>query len=170
MGMTYILLFLILGTGTSLLINMRTRSAQLARWARKNRCLFDREKNSVTTELTAGRLEFFTLFFHQYQNVSTYTDNMAFMRLADDSIFLNENPNTKPIRTTLFTAELKRQQFPALKIAPLKSPFAASEYALMKTNIPAVDSRYRIHAPSQASGLLFTPFIIGLLKTKTKKK
>lgn len=166
MDMTYFLIFLIAASGIGLAFSTRTRAARLARLARLNGCAFVREKETVTTPLTAGRLEFFTLFFHHFQNVFTYSDHMAYIRVADDAVYLDDKPHTKPRRMTIFTAELKDRQFPPLKAAPLNSPFAPSQYALMKTNIPAVDGRYRIHAPTPASGILFTPFITGLLKTK----
>ena len=166
MDMSLLLLILFAAAGTGLVISARTRSAQIARMARLNGCQYDREKDTVTTELTAGRLEFFTLYFHQYQHVCTSSDNLAFFRTADDLIYLNDNPKTKPVKYTIFTAELKTRQFPALKIAPLNSLFAPSQYALMKTNIPQVDAAYRIHAPSPASALVLTPYLIGLLKTR----
>ena len=121
MDMTIAIIVIMLGAGVGLWATTRTRTAQLAQMARLNGCRFDKEKDTVTTELTAGRLEFFTLFFHQYQNVSTTSDNLAFMRIADDNIYTDDNPKTKPVKLTLFTAELKKRQFPALKIAPIDS-------------------------------------------------
>lgn len=164
--MNIIIVLLILACGAGLIATARTRAAQIARMAKMNGCRYDREKDSVTTEQTAGRLEFFTLYFHQYQNVCTCSDKFAFIRVADDNIYKDDDPKTKPIAFTIFTAELKKRQFPALKIAPIDSPFAPSQYALMKTNIPQIDSRYRIHAPTPASALVLTPYIIGLLKTR----
>lgn len=159
--------FVIASCVVGLVATTRSRSAQLARLARSLGCAFDKRKASVTTQLTAGRLEFFTQFFHQYHNVFTCSDNVAFIRWADDIIYVDENPKTKPIPVTIFTAELKKRQFPQLKAAPLTSPFARSQYALMKTNIPAIDSTYRMHAPSPAAGMLFTPMMTGLFKTQT---
>ncbi len=164
--MNIIIVLLILACGAGLIATARTRAAQIARMAKMNGCRYDREKDSVTTEQTAGRLEFFTLYFHQYQNVCTCSDKFAFIRVADDNIYKDDDPKTKPIAFTIFTAELKKRQFPALKIAPIDSPFAPSQYALMKTNIPQIDSRYRIHTPTPASALVLTPYIIGLLKTR----
>lgn len=159
------LLILTLAVVSLLVYNSRTRSAKLARLAKHMGCGFLREKDSLTTPLTAGRLEFFTQFFHQYQNVFTLENNVAFIRISDDNIFTDDNPTTHPIKLTVFTAEFKKKQFPALKLAPAKSPFGESQYMLVKTNIPAVDVRYELHAPSAASSILFTPFIVGLLKT-----
>ncbi len=165
--MNILLIVIMVGCAAGLVITTRSRSAQIARMAKMNGCRFDREKDSVTTEQTAGRLEFFTLYFHQYQNVCTCSDKFAFIRVADDNIYVDDNPHTKPIKFTIFTAELKKREFPALKIAPIHSQFAPSQYALMKTNIPQIDSRYRIHAPTPAAALVLTPFIIGLLKTRS---
>ncbi len=166
MIMGYFLTILILASAAALVVQSRTRSARLARLAKINGCAFVKEKETVTTPLSAGRLEFFTHFFHHFQNVFTYSDHMAYFRVADDNLYEDDNPKTKPQRLTIFTAELREGQFPALKVAPLASRLAPSQHALMKTNIPAVDSRYRIHAPTPASGILLTPFITGLLKTK----
>ena len=166
--MVWISLGIVLAGMAGVIFSARTRSAQLARIARANNSVFHKRKTSITTQLTAGRLEFFTQFFHQYRNVFTYTDRLAFIRLADDIIYLNDQPKTKPIPVTVFTAELKKRQFPILKVATLQSPFAPSQYALMKTNIPAIDSQYRIHAPSAAAGVLFTPLITGILKTRPR--
>jgi len=164
--MNLILSLIIAACVVGLVATTRSRTAELARIARANGCAFDKRKATVTTQLTAGRLEFFMQFFHQYHNVFTCSDNVAFIRWADDIIYQDENAKTKPIPVTIFTAELKKRQFPLLKAAPLSSPFARSQHALMKTNIPAIDARYRIHAPSPASGILFTPMIIGLFKTR----
>lgn len=166
MNMGYILLICIAAGAAALAAASRTRHAKLARLARLNGCAFVKEKETVTTPLSAGRLEFFTLFFHHFQNVFTYSDHMAYIRVADDNLYMDDKPKTKPQCITIFTAELREGQFPALKAAPLDSQLAPSQHTLMKTNIPAVDSRYRIHAPTPASGLLLTPFITGLLKTK----
>lgn len=163
--MNLLLILIVAGAAVGLVATTRTRSAQLASLAKQNGCRFDKEKNSVTTELTAGRLEFFTTYFHQYQNVFTFSDNMAFIRVADDAIYPDDNPKTKPTCITIFTAELKKRQFPALKVVPHQSLFAGSQYTQMKTNISALDERYTVHAPTPASGLLFTPFITGMLKT-----
>ena len=159
--------FIIAACVVGLVATTRTRSTQLARLARANGCAFEKHKASITTQLTAGRLEFFTQFFHQYHNVFTCSDNVAFIRWADDVIYPDDNPKTKPIPVTLFTAELKKRQFPPFKAAPLTSPFSRSQYALMKTNIPAIDAQYRMHTPSPAAGMLFTPMITGLFKTQT---
>ena len=64
--MNTILILLILASAAGLVATTRTRAAQIARMAKTNGCRFEREKNSITTEQTAGRLEFFTQYFHQY--------------------------------------------------------------------------------------------------------
>ena len=164
--MILVLSLIIAGCVVGLVATTRSRSAQLARIARGNGCAFDKRKTSVTTQLTAGRLEFFTQFFHQYDNVFTCSDNVAFIRWADDTIFTDDNPKTKPIPITIFTAELKKREFPLLKAAPISSPFARSQHMLMKTNIPAIDTVYQMHAPSAASCVVLTPMLIGLFKTQ----
>ena len=164
--MTWIFALTIAVCTTAAVAIFHSRSSQLAHIARMSGCSFDKHKNSVTTQLTAGRLEFFTQYFHQYQNVLTYSDNVAFIRIADDALYTDDKPKTKPLRITIFTAEMKKRQFPPLKAAPLNSPLARSQYALMKTNIPSIDARYRLHAPSPASGILLTPSITHLFKTQ----
>lgn len=166
MIMTLILSLIIAGCVVGLLGTTRSRTAQLATIARGNGCAFDKRKASVTTQLTAGRLEFFTQFFHQYNNVFTCSDNAAFIRWADDTIFTDDNPKTKPISITIFTAELKKREFPLLKVAPVSSPFGSSQQPLMKTEIPAVDAVYKMYAPSAASRVVLTPMITGLFKTQ----
>lgn len=157
---------IIAGCVVGLVATTRSRTAQLARIARGNGCAFDKRKTSVTTQLTAGRLEFFTQFFHQYNNVFTCSDNVAFIRWADDIIYTDDNPKTKPIPITIFTAELKKRQFPLLKAAPVSSPFAPSKLPLLKTNVPAIDAVYQMHAPSQASDVVLTPTVLELFKTQ----
>ncbi len=164
--MTWIISFFVAACAAGLVATTRTRTAQLASIAKANGYTFDKRKESITTQQTAGRLEFFTLFFHQYRNVFTFSDSLAFIRLADDTIFTDDKPGTKPLPVTVLTAELKKKQFPQFKAAPLASPFAPSQQALMKTNITEIDNRYRIHATSPVAGLLFTPFMINLFKTR----
>lgn len=163
--MNLLLILIIAGAGVGFVFTLNTRSSKLAAFAKQNNLRFDKEKNSVTTALTAGRLEFFTKYFHQYQNVFTFADNLAFIRMADDFIYQDDNPKTKPTCVTIFTAELKKLQFPALKVVPHKSLFSGSQYTAMKTNIPSLDEAYTFHAPTTQSGLLFTKFITGILKT-----
>ena len=69
---------------------------------------------------------------------------MAFIRVADDAIYPDDNPKTEPTCITIFTAELKKRQFPALKVVPHQSLFAGSQYTQMKTNISALDERYTL--------------------------
>jgi len=141
-----------------------SRSAKLARLAQMYGCMFEKEKSSVTTEISAGKLELFTHFFHQFTSVFTFATNTAFIRMADDHIFMDEKPRTKPLLVTLLSVEMRRLQFPPLKIVPVASPLAPCQYTLIKTNIDTLDKTYHIHAPSPASGVLLTPFITGLLK------
>lgn len=165
MIMSYFLTILILAGIAAAAAHSRTRSAQLARLAKLNGCAFVKEKETVTTPLSAQRLEFFTQFVHRFQNVFTYSDSKAYFRVADDNLHLDDNPKTA-LPITIFTAELREGQFPALKVAPLSLRMAPSQHALLKTNIPEIDGRYRLHAPTPASGILLTPLITGLLKTK----
>ena len=90
MNMGYILLICIAAGAAALAAASRTRHAKLARLARLNGCAFVKEKETVTTPLSAGRLEFFTLFFHHFQNVFTYSDHMAYIRVADDYLYIDD--------------------------------------------------------------------------------
>lgn len=63
MNMTIAIILIMLGAGVGLWATTRTRTARLAQMARLNGCRFDKEKDTVTTELTAGRLEFLRYFF-----------------------------------------------------------------------------------------------------------
>lgn len=147
-----------------LILSGNTRAAKLARIAQLSGCQFVRYKETLTTQLTAGRLELFTKFFHQYRNVFTYTDHMAFIRIADDLIYKDDKPGSKPTPITLFTAELKKRQFPTFKVAPEKSMFAVSQLAAFKTNVAEIDGNYVCYAPQQDVGILFTPLFTGILK------
>lgn len=158
----FISLFIFAFIGLILLTN--TRSAKLESLAKALNIRFDKDRESVTTEDTSWRLEFFTQYFHQYANVFTFSNAVAFLRLADDKIFLSENSTPTPI--TLFTAEFKQHQFPAFKIVPASSPFASSQYTLMKTNIKEIDQKYRFHAPTAAALAFLSPALISLLKSK----
>lgn len=62
MNMTIAIILIMLGAGVGLWATTRTRTARLAQMARLNGCRFDKEKDTVTTELTAGRLEFLRYF------------------------------------------------------------------------------------------------------------
>lgn len=162
--MTTLFLALILAGLAAVLIAEQSRSAKIKRYAARNRCTFDKRKDSLTTQQTAGRLEFFKDYFHLFFNVMTFSDKLAFMRLADDKIYTDDKPDTQPVFVSVFTAEFRARTFPALKIAGRQSAFKDSQYTLVKTNISPVDSCYVIHAPNQASGILLTAFIINLLK------
>ena len=164
--MLAISLFCAAVSAVGLILSTQTRAAILGRIARHNGCPFEKRKDSVTTLFSAGKLEFFMFFFHQYRNVFTYSDKTAFVRLADDFIYSDENPKTKPIAITIFTAELKKGQFPHVKVVPSNSPFAFSQHTQMKTNIPAIDSRYRIYTTFPEGSTLFSPMITGLFKTR----
>lgn len=164
--MTTLFLALILAGLAAVLVAEQSRAAKIKRYAARNRCAYDKRKDSLTTEQTAGRLEFFKDYFHLFFNVMTFSDQLAFMRLADDKIYTDDKPGTKPVFVSVFTAEFRSRTFPALKIAGRQSVFKTSQYTLVKTNISPVDSCYVIHAPSQASGVLLTAFIINLLKRR----
>ena len=144
---------------------MSTRASVLARIARANDCLFEKQKETVTTPFAAGRLDFFIFFFHQFRHVFTYVEKSAFIRVADDYIYKDENPKTKPLPVTIFAAELKNGDFLPLKVVPVGSVFASSKQMLIKTNNPAIDAHYQIAAPSAEAGALFTPLVMGFLKT-----
>ncbi|MBO7191718.1 MAG: hypothetical protein J6V32_06515 [Elusimicrobiaceae bacterium] len=142
-----------------------TRPVVFARIARANKGLFEKYKETVTTPFTAGRLDFFMFLFHRFRNVFTYEDRSAFIRLADDFIYKDEDPKTKPLPITIFVAEIKKGDFLPVKVLPARSLFAFSKQPVIKTNIPQLDSHYQIFAPSPASGSIFTPLITGFLKT-----
>ena len=164
MLLNIVIVLMILGACGAFGASTFSRTAKLTRLAQMYGCNFEKHKATVTTELSAGKLELFTRFFHQFTSVFTFTTNTAFIRMADDQIFADEKAHTKLLAVTLFTVEMRRLQFPPLKIVPVRSPLSPSQYALIKTNIPQLDELYHIHAPSPASGILLTPFITDLLK------
>jgi hypothetical protein len=161
MTVFFIVLFAVAATG--LIWQAGTRSAKLRSVAKMLNIRFDRTRDTITTDSTAGHLEFFARFFRLYFNVCTFSDALAFMRLADVHVFLDENPKSKPLVMTVFTAEMKRTQFPGLKIVPHKSPFAACNYTFA-SKVSALEKTYRIYGSCQQTGLLLTPAIVTFLK------
>ena len=139
-----------------------SRTSKLARLAKNYGCNFERQKSSVTTATSAGKLEWLTRFFHQFNNIFTFATRTSFIRMADDSVFLDDKPKTKPLQFKLFSAEMRKIQFPILKIVSAASPFAASQYTPLKTTIAPIDNFYKIYG--QSNHPLLTPFILNLLK------
>ena len=140
-----------------------SRRAVLARLAQNSGYSFERQKDTVTTALSAGKLELFTHYFHQFHNVLTFSTATSFMRLTDDLIVQDDNPKTKPIPVSLFSAEMRNTQFPFLKIAPISSPVSSSAHQPIKTNIAPIDTQYRIYADNSALTLLL-PELLQLLQ------
>jgi len=159
-----ICLFVIAAIGLFLLSN--TRSAKLSDLAKMLHLTFDKERDTITTDSTIGHLEFFAGFFRRYLNVFTLSDAAAFMRIADVHVFFDENPKSKPLQLTVFTAEMKRIEFPALKIVPQNSPFAPSRYTMSADNIPSLNKNYRVFSNSKQAGVLLTPGLLSLLKNR----
>ena len=127
--MTTLFLALILAGLAAVLIAEQSRSAKIKRYAARNRCTFDKRKDSLTTQQTAGRLEFFKDYFHLFFNVMLF-DKLAFMRLADDKIYTDDKPDTQPVFVSVFTAEFRARTFPALKIAGRQSAFKDTQCSL----------------------------------------
>ena len=139
-----------------------SRTAKLSRLAKNYGCNFERQKSSVTTATSAGKLEWLTQFFHQFDNIFTFSTRTSFIRMADNSIFLDDKPKTKPLQFTLFSAEMRKTQFPVLKIVSATSAFASSKYPALKTNVAAIDNFYKVYGTNPNP--LLTPFILNLLK------
>ena len=148
----------------ALILVSRTRRYQLGQLAKHLNMQFDNYRESVTTIQTVGQLEFFRQFFHQYRNVFTSSAAAAFIRISDDAIFVDDKPSTKPQLFTIFTAELKRRQFPTFKIAPVGSLFAKSNYPQIKINTPEIDKSYCVYTPQQGNNTFLTNALLSLLK------
>ncbi len=166
--MIWICSFLIAGCAVGLIASTRTRAAELERLARGLGCPFQARKETVTTPMTAGHLDFFTRFFHQYANVFTFTDKACFIRLFDDKIFTDDNPRTKPFPFTVCTAELKRGDFPLLKIWPADSPLSSTTPTLEQTQIFKLDNNYHLQAKAPQPDLSRFPILQSLLKKDTQ--
>lgn len=149
-----------------LILLANTRTARMHRYAQRHYARFERHRSSITTALSAGKLELLKEYFPLFHNIMTFTDKLAFSRLADGDIYKDENPHTPPVKITLFAAEFRNRSFPILKVAPLHSAFYASQYMTVKTNIPEIDRVYHISAPNPAAGILFTPYVKKLLKSR----
>lgn len=161
----FLIIFFLLSAVMFLILSC-TRRYQLGRFAERYAMQYDYYRESVTTFETAGRLEFFTQFFHQYNNVCTFSSNSAFMRLADDIIFEDDKPGTKSQKISIFTAELKNHQFLPFKIVPVNSVFARSQYPQLKTNVPELYNRYQIYSPIENTVSFLTPALQSLLKNR----
>ncbi|MBO4675014.1 MAG: hypothetical protein J5601_02875 [Elusimicrobiaceae bacterium] len=157
------LLLLILSFG---LLSL-TRRHQLEVIAKRLHLSFSGYRESVTTAQSAGQLEFFTKFFHQYNNIFTFSDTIAFFRMADDTIFADDNPQTKPDHITIFTAEFKNQEMPCFKIVPDRSPFASSKYPLAEADIPKLGQNYRLHCENPDLPAHIPAEILSLFKADT---
>lgn len=143
-----------------------TRRYQLGQLAKRYSMQYDYYRESVTTLETAGRLEFFTHFFHQYNNVCTFSSSSAFMRFADDIFFVDDNPGTPSHKISIFTAELKNHQFIPFKIVPADSLFAHSLYPQIKTNVAEIDQHYKIYSSAKDAFSFLTPALQSVLKKR----
>lgn len=161
----FLIIFFLFSACTFLTLSC-TRRYQLGQLAKRYNMQYDYYRESVTTFEAVGRLEFFTQFFHQYNNVCTFSNNSAFMRVADDVFFVDDKPDTKSQKISIFTAELKNQQFAPFKIAPVGSCFAESQYPQIKTNIAEIDEHYRIYTPVEGNTAFLTPSLLGVLKNR----
>ncbi len=144
-----------------------TRRHQLEVIAKRLHLLFNGYRESVTTAQSAGQLEFFTKFFHQYNNVFTFSDTVAFFRIADDTIFPDDNPQTQPNHLTIFTAEFKNQEMPCFKIVPDHSPFASSKYPLAETDTLQLGENYRLYCEDPDLPARIPAEILSLFKAGT---
>lgn len=162
----FLVIFFILSAVMFLSVSC-TRRYRLGQLAKRYQMQYEYYRESVTTLESVGRLEFFTHFFHQYNNVCTFSNAVAFMRLADDILFVDDKPGTKAQHISIFTAELKSQQFAPFKVAPAGSCFAKSNYSPIKTDVAEIDSRYQIYSPIQGSTAFLTPSLLSLLKTRS---
>lgn len=162
----FFIIFFLLSASMFLAVSC-TRRYQLGQLAKRYNMQYDYYRESVTTFETAGRLEFFTHFFHQYNNVCTFSNNAAFMRFADDIFFVDDKPGTKPQKISIFTAELKSSQFAPFKIVPAGSLFARSQYPQIKSNVPEIDKHYQIYSPSTQGASFLTPALQAALKNRS---
>lgn len=144
-----------------------SRRHQLESIAKRLHLVFNGYRESVTTAQSAGQLEFFTKFFHQYNNVFTFSDSVAFFRIADDTIFTDDNPQTKPDHITIFTAEFKNQEMPCFKIVPNRSPFVSSQYPLAETELAQLGKNYRLHCANPDLPSHIPAEILSLFKPDT---
>ena len=161
----FLVIFFLLSACSFLAVS-RTRRYQLGQLAKHYHLQHEYYRESITTVETAGRLEFFTQFFHQYYNVCTFSNEAAFMRLADDVFFADDKPGTKAQKIFVFTAELKNQQFMPFKIVPVGSVFAQSHYPVVKTNVPEIDKHYQIYSPIKDLSAFLTPALLSVLKNR----
>lgn len=151
------------------IIATSSRTNRLAQLARRQGYAFEKHKSHVLTEPSAQGLEFFTAFLHRYQNVLTYSDRMAFIRIADDTVRTDASASAKRFLITTFTAEFKNPSSQILKSVLTKSPFVTKRQDIIQTENLALDSRYNTYSSSkQTCQVLSAPCIAGLFKTQHK--
>jgi len=160
---TIITVILLIIFGAALTTQACSRSAKLAHLAKLNGARFDKEKETVTTLVTAEKLEFCARFYHQYTHVFTYSDRLAFTRVADDAVYTEENTQTPSHHLSLFTAELKLQQFPTLKLVSKGGAFDKSALPLCQETEKEWNEKFLFYAPESSAAKLLTPSLLRLL-------
>jgi len=166
--LTVITVILLITFGATLMAQACSRSAKLARIAKLNGARFDNDKETVTTLVTAEKLEFCVRFYHRFLHVFTYSDRLAFTRVADDEVYTEENPKTPAHIISLFSAELKLQQFPTLKLVSRGSAFEKSSLPACQEIDKEWNDAFCFYAPEPSAAKFLTPSLLRLLKHPEK--
>lgn len=141
-----------------------SRSARLRQFAALHRARFEKTRSEVLTPADGAKLDFFRKHLHAFYHVLSWTQNAFFLRLCD--IKTEDGQGRFGPFITLACGEFKTAEYPALKICPPHSPFAATSYQHVQTNLPEIDARYRTSINAQTSGCLLTPFALSLLRAR----
>ena len=134
-----------------------TRSAQLKRMAYHLNLRYDPQVENVVLPESASKTRFFNQGLHQFSHVLTFRESNAFVRVCEDRIFTDPLRKTPTTVYTLVTAELTKNTFTPLILAPRTSNEP------VQTNLPPeLAERYTLTAPE---GFVLPPVVIGFLKS-----
>lgn len=159
---TFIFTILFLAV-SAFVITRFSRGARLRQFAGQNQAQFESNRSGLVTELAAAKLDFLRDYLHTFRHVITYTDSLQFVRLSDVETETQTQP--RPPLITVMAVEFKNAVYPALKVCPPLSPFAATRYPAIRTTNERLNAAYRFAASSEEAGCLLTPPLLALLAT-----
>lgn len=154
--MVYLIATVLLLTALAALVT-NTRSAKLKRMAYHLNLRYDQHVENVVLPESAAQTQFFNQGLHQFSHVLTFRESNAFVRVCEDRIFTDPLRKTSTTIYTLVTAELTKNTFTPLILAP------RTQNETVQTNLPPeLAERYTLTAPEN---FVLPPAVIGFLKT-----
>lgn len=137
------------------------RPVRLKRLAKRMGGAYCLRRTELITAPNAEKTELFSNYLCRFKHIITKKESVAFTRLADMTA-QNENAEILP-PVTVFTAELTKGSWPALKIAALNGPFAQSSLTAVKTKDAAFNAAYSVFLSAPQAAHLLTPALLGQL-------